>query len=283
MLNMIRMELFRMFKTKSLYVIWFILAAIILFTTGLTADEMKTYTMEEKQEMYEYAVGQRESENVNLGMDVTAPTKPGEEVSVFDLFYANIKGKVVALLMVIFVVLYSTADMTSGFVKNIAGQVRDRGGLVFAKAVSLFIYTVLTILLFVVIQAVSNAVFFDSFVWGKIDEFLQYGALQTLLHFALLMIVMCLAIVIRNNVISMVIGVCLCMNVTVIFYGFLDKIIAGMGIENFHVIDYTVSGRMMFLEMNVTSKAAGMSAAVAAAFIAVMLVICTTVFKKRDI
>ena len=39
MLNMIRMELYRMFKTKSLYVIWLVLAAGILFTTGLSADE----------------------------------------------------------------------------------------------------------------------------------------------------------------------------------------------------------------------------------------------------
>ena len=87
MLNMIRMELYRMFKTKSLYVIWLVLAAGILFTTGLSADEMKTYTMEEKQEMYEYATGQQKSDTVNLGMDVTVPTKPGDTVSVFDLFY----------------------------------------------------------------------------------------------------------------------------------------------------------------------------------------------------
>ena len=110
MLNMIRMELYRMFKTKSLYVIWLVLAAGILFTTGLSADEMKTYTMEEKQEMYEYATGQQKSDTVNLGMDVTVPTKPGDTVSVFDLFYGNIKGKFLALFMVIFAVLYSTAD-----------------------------------------------------------------------------------------------------------------------------------------------------------------------------
>ncbi len=34
MLNMIRMEMYRMFKTKCMYIIWFILAAGILFTTG---------------------------------------------------------------------------------------------------------------------------------------------------------------------------------------------------------------------------------------------------------
>lgn len=283
MLNMIRMELYRMFKTKSLYVIWLVLAAGILFTTGLSADEMKTYTMEEKQEMYEYATGQQKSDTVNLGMDVTVPTKPGDTVSVFDLFYGNIKGKFLALFMVIFAVLYSTADMTSGVIKNIAGQVRDRRGLVFAKGVSLFVYTVLTMLIFTGIQTISNALFFDELVFGPVKEFLQYAGIQTLLHFALLIIVMCIAIVLRNNVISMMLSVCLCMNVLVIFYSFLDNLIAKAHIKNFHVLEYTVTGNISFLETNVTAKMAVTALAVSIAFVIVMIEVCSTVFKKRDI
>ena len=283
MLNMIRMELYRMFKTKSLYVIWLVLAAGILFTTGLSADEMKTYTMEEKQEMYEYATGQQKSDTVNLGMDVTVPTKPGDTVSVFDLFYGNIKGKFLALFMVIFAVLYSTADMTSGFIKNIAGQVRDSRGLVFAKGVSLFVYTVLTMLIFTGIQTISNALFFDELVFGPVKEFLQYAGIQTLLHFALLIIVMCIAIVLRNNVISMMLSVCLCMNVLVIFYSFLDNLIAKAHIKNFHVLEYTVTGNISFLETNVTAKMAVTALAVSIAFVIVMIEVCSTVFKKRDI
>lgn len=283
MLNMIRMELYRMFKTKSLYVIWLVMAAGILFTTGLSAGEMKTYSMEEKQEMYEYATGQQKSDTVNLGMDVTVPTKPGDTVSVFDLFYGNIKGKFLALFMVIFAVLYSTADMTSGFVKNIAGQVRDRRGLVFAKGVSLFVYTVLTMLIFTGIQTISNALFFDELVFGPVKEFLQYAGIQTLLHFALLIIVMCIAIVLRNNVISMMLSVCLCMNVLVIFYSFLDNLIAKAHIKNFHVLEYTVTGNISFLETNVTAKMAVTALAVSIAFVIVMIEVCSTVFKKRDI
>lgn len=283
MLNMIRMELYRMFKTKSLYVIWLVLVAGILFSTWMTADEMKTSTMEEKQETYEYATGQQKSETVNLGMDVTVPTKPGDTVSVFDLFYGNIKGKFLALFMVIFAVLYSTADMTSGFIKNIAGQVRDRRGLVFAKGVSLFVYTVLTMLIFTGIQTISNALFFDELVFGPVKEFLQYAGIQTLLHFAFLMIVMCIAIVLRNNVISMMLSVCLCMNVLVIFYSFLDNLIAKAHIKNFHVLEYTVTGNISFLETNVTAKMAVTALAVSIAFIIVMIEVCSTVFKKRDI
>ena len=46
MLNMIRMELFRMFKTKSLYVIWTIFAVLMIVTTALTAGEMDAYSLE---------------------------------------------------------------------------------------------------------------------------------------------------------------------------------------------------------------------------------------------
>lgn len=126
MLNMIRMELFRMFKTKSLYVIWTIFAVLMIVTTALTAGEMDAYSLEDRQQNYEYAMEEQESGQVNLGMDVTPPTKPGEQVSVFDMFFANIKGKAVAVFMIIFTILYSTADVTSGFVKNIAGQVKKQ-------------------------------------------------------------------------------------------------------------------------------------------------------------
>ena len=53
MFNMIRMELFRMFKTKSLYVIWAAMAACLFFANSLSAEEIQTYSIEEKQEMYE--------------------------------------------------------------------------------------------------------------------------------------------------------------------------------------------------------------------------------------
>ena len=35
MLNIIKMDLYRMLKTQSMYVIWIVLAAILLITTSL--------------------------------------------------------------------------------------------------------------------------------------------------------------------------------------------------------------------------------------------------------
>lgn len=282
MLNMIRMELFRMFKTKSLYVIWAAMAACLFFANSLSAEEIQTYTMEEKQEMYEAAMSD-EDEDIIFGMYVTLPTKPGEAVSVFDGFYANVHGKFVALFMVIFTVLYATADITSGYVKNIAGQVKNRGNLILAKSVALLLYTIFTMLLFTGAQMLSNAVLYNEFVMGPGKEFFQYAALQTLLHFALIMVIMCIAVVLHNNVISMMISVCLCMNVLVMLYGVVDKAVTKIGIQDFHIMDYTVSGKIVNLGMNAAPKTMGMAVMVGVVFIVVMLAISMTVFKKRDI
>lgn len=281
MLNMIRMELFRMFKTKSLYVIWMVMIACVFLTNGLSAEEIKTYSMEEKQEMYEAAMDGEESGN--LGMDVTLPTKPGADVSVFDGFYANVKGKFIALFMVIFTVLYATADITSGYVKNIAGQVRNRGNLIFAKAVALLLYVVLTMLLFIGVQMLSNAISYQKLVMGPGKEFFQYAAMQTFLHFALVMVIMCVAVVLRNNVISMMISVCVCMNVLIMLYGVVDQAVEKLGIHDFHMMDYTVSGKIVNLGMNAAPKTMGMAVMVGVVFIVVMLAISMTVFQKRDI
>lgn len=281
MLNMIRMELFRMFKTKSLYVIWMVMAACVFLTNSLSAEEILTFSMEEKQEMYEAAMDGEESGN--LGMDVTLPTKPGEDVSVFDGFYANVKGKFIALFMVIFTVLYATADITSGYVKNIAGQVRNRGNLIFAKAAALLLYVVLTMLLFIGVQMLSNAISYQKLVMGPGKEFFQYAAMQTLLHFALVMVIMCVAVVLRNNVISMMISVCVCMNVLIMLYGVVDQAVEKLGIHDFHMMDYTVSGKIVTLGMNAAPKTIGMAALVGIVFIVVMLAISMTVFQKRDI
>lgn len=281
MLNMIRMELFRMFKTKSLYVIWMVMIACVFLTNSLSAEEILTFSMEEKQEMYEAAMDGEESGN--LGMDVTLPTKPGADVSVFDGFYANVKGKFIALFMVIFTVLYATADITSGYVKNIAGQVRNRGNLIFAKAAALLLYVVLTMLLFIGVQTLSNAISYQKLVMGPGKEFFQYAALQTLLHFALIMVIMCIAVVLHNNVISMMISVCVCMNILIMLYGVVDQAVEKLGIHDFHMIDYTVSGKIVNLGMNAAPKAMGMAALVGIVFIVVMLAISMTVFQKRDI
>ena len=125
MLNMIKMDLYRMFRTKSLYVIWIVLAVALLITTSLCKTDYDS--LNEEDAVQQEQIAEPTAENMNVGMMVMLPTEPGEKVTVFDIFFANSQGKFYALFLVIFAVLFSTADISSGYIKNIGGQVGNRG------------------------------------------------------------------------------------------------------------------------------------------------------------
>ena len=225
MLNMIKMEIYRMLHTRSAYVILIVLTGCVLFTNIMSRDEYRADTRkaaEASVDMVQVSPSSPDEsgeETPNLGMTVTLPTTPGEQVTVFDLFAANIQGRFIALFIAIFTILFSGADMSSGYVKNTAGQVRSRAALVAAKAVAVMVYTVFTILFFVAIEAISDALLFGALAWGDPGEFLPYLGAQTALHCAFMVVLCALTVIIRSSVLSMVLGVLLCQNLAIILYG----------------------------------------------------------------
>ena len=122
MLNMIKMDVYRMFRTKSMYVIWIILLASALLTSflskidydavnkewerqqavesqtdidGQTADVVNAQDIEQQQaaDSNKEQLSQQNTDNVNIGMSVELPTEPGKKVTVMDVFFSNAQGK----------------------------------------------------------------------------------------------------------------------------------------------------------------------------------------------
>lgn len=281
MLNLIKMDLYRMFRTKSLYVIWIVLAAALLFTTILCKTDYEI--LNEADAVQQEQVAELTTENINVGMMVTLPTEPGEKVTVFDIFFGNSQGKFYALFLVIFAVLFSTADISSGYIKNIGGQVQSRGALAISRAIALAVFTIMTLAGVFVFQAVANGIIFGYLEWGDARAILLYFATEVVLHYALVLICMTIAVTLKNNVISMVIAVCLTMNVMTIVYGLVNNAIQKMGIQNFQIYEYTITGKLSLLPMNPGGKECLAAFGVALAFIVATIVAGSVVFQKRDI
>ena len=281
MLNLIKMDLYRMFRTKSLYVICIVLAAALLFTTILCKTDYEI--LNEADAVQQEQVAELTTENINVGMMVTLPTEPGEKVTVFDIFFGNSQGKFYALFLVIFAVLFSTADISSGYIKNIGGQVQSRGALVISRAIALAVFTIMTLAGVFVFQAVANGIIFGYLEWGDARAILLYFATEVVLHYALVLICMTIAVTLKNNVISMVIAVCLTMNVMTIVYGLVNNAIQKMGIQNFQIYEYTITGKLLLLPMNPGGKECLAAFGVALAFIVATIVAGSVVFQKRDI
>jgi len=279
MFNMIKMDLARMFKSKSMFVIGIIFAAMIFSTSFLlktiSEDEKMSQLMEQSQEAA--------SDNTDVGISVSIVPEEDGKVSVLNDLYGNTNGKVMILFMVIFTVIYSSADYTSGFIKNIAGQVKNRGMLVVSKAVCLFIYTVIFFAFYLLVQIISDGVILGYFKIGDVGDLFSYLGVELLLHYAIVILVMSLTIIIRNNLISMIVSVCMCMNLFTLMYNGIDKIISKAGIDDFSILKYTLTGNVSLLlpgaEAGDNVRCIVMSLIFGLAF----LIIGSIVFKKRDV
>ena len=216
-------------------------------------------------------------------MSVELPTEPGKKVTVMDVFFSNAQGKFYALFLVIFAVMFATADIKSGYIKNIGGQVSQRGMLIVSRAVALALFTAITFAGIFVFQAAANMLAFKCVVWGNWKEIIPYFLTELTLHYAFVLICMAIAVIIKNNVISMTLSVCLTMNIMSIVYAFIDYVVNRKGLHNFSIYKYTVTGRMAMLPMNAGREDVVSSMCVAATFIIIMLSLSSYIFQKRDI
>ena len=204
MLNMLKMDLYRMFCTRSMYVIWIVMAVVIVATTALVKMDFDAINAENPAQ--EEQLTKAGTEDVNVGINVELPTQRGESITVFDVFYANSMSRFYALFLVIFAVIFSTADINSGYIKNIGGQVKNRGALIVSRAAALAVFTLITMAGVFLLQAVSNFIYFREVEWGNLNAFLAYFFTESALHYALVLICMAIAVILKNNVISMVIS-----------------------------------------------------------------------------
>lgn len=279
MFNMIKMDLYRMFRSKSLYIIGIIFVAIIFSTSAM----VKFMTQDEKMsQMIEQAQSSTEDKQ-NVGMSISInPTSDGK-VSVLDDLYGNVSGKAIALFLVIFTVIYASADYTSGYIKNIAGQVRNRAMLIGSKAVCLFIYTVMFFIVYVGIQTLSDTLILGYFKFGNVSRFFTYLGVELLLHYAMVLLVMTITVIIRNNLISMIISVCLCMNVFTLIYNAVDKLIEKIGVKDFSVFEYTLTGNITSMLPAANTDDIVRCVVVSIIFGVLFVAAGSIVFKKRDV
>lgn len=298
MLNIIKMELLRMFKSKSLYVVWGIMICLIILTTymvkwdndrvleEITEDEVQAEEYDEDSgdfALFMPGVDTLPEQNVNLGMTVMLPNEPGEDITLFDMMFGNIQGKCMALFIVIFAVIYSTADISSGYIKNFGGQITRRSSLIIAKAVALFVYTAITMGIFALVQFVSNGIFLGYMKLGNPAEFGCYMAIQLLLHFAFAVICMMIAVLTRSNLISIIVSICLCMNVMTLLYNAVDRLLEKLHVKDFQMLEYTVTGQISMLPMQAGENEVARAMFVSVFFIAVSAALGCIIFEKRDI
>lgn len=259
---------------------------VFLVMTAISTVLCKTELEDAKiqQSNYESTLEQADTQTqtTNVGISVILPTKPGEKASVYDMFYANVQGKEVALFLVIFAVMFSLADFKSGFIKNIGGQARKRFYLIASKTIVLTMFTVILFVLFLLFQALCNQVILGYLKWGDTGDLLTYFGTELVLHAAFAIFIMALSIIIQSNAASMILAIVLSIDLAVILYSMFDRFVQKYADVDFHIMDYLVTGKISALPMAAQTSDIQSALLVSAAFIAGSLAVCGIVFQKRD-
>ena len=296
MFNAIRMDVYRLFKTKSTYIILVIMIALSVMGTGLmsvmtemTGAESQQVQTEQMSDNADYA-GEDDQFNEDtegaqsqLSVSVSESDPDENDNSVLSFAMSDIAGLQAGLFIVIFTVVFSMADMNSGFIKSIGGQVKGRGVLIVSKMVAIAIFTAIVIIADFLTELIAVNIFFDDAVVGSASEIVRLLSSQFVLNFALAVLMMAIAIIIKNNVVSMIIGVCMCSGIFELIFMGINYLMDKIGFSDFDINNILITGKIQNVTIGADAADIGYALLTAAIYIAVSVLAVYNVFKHRDI
>lgn len=296
MFNAIRMDVYRLFKTKSTYIILVIMLAMSVMGTGLmsvmtemTVAERQQVQTEQMSDNADYA-GEDDQFNEDtegaqsqLSVSVSEIDPDENDNSVLSFAMSDISGLQAGLFIIIFTVLFSMADINSGFIKSIGGQVKGRGVLIVSKMAAIAIFTAIVIIADFLTELIAVNIFFDDAVVGSASEIVRLLSSQFVLKFALAVLMMAIAIIIKNNVVSMIIGVCMCSGIFELIFMGINYLMDKIGFSDFDINNILITGKIQNVTIGADAADIGYALLTAAIYIAVSVLAVYNVFKHRDI
>lgn len=269
MLNLIKMDLYRLFKTKSLKtgliisaMISFVTIAIIAFLSNLvpqlSPDSQVTMT-----EMMPF-VNWRNS------------------VSFYDIILTatNVLSLMVsAVLASIFI----NEEQINGYIKNIAGQVKNKGMMIVAKFVALAVMTLFVLIAYTAGATVSGFVFFNKVItYEGLTQFLAVFGTKYVIYLSVNAIILFLCTLTKSKTLSVAVGVIFGSGASIIVYNIISTFIGIVLKLEVPVASYVPDGLVFGLTMTAPSAEIIKAIAVAVVYIVVFIVASMVVMKKRD-
>lgn len=188
MFNLIRMNLYRMAKTKSVWMVLLCMAMFCVFSCS-----MEKIDLEEMQKKVDTSTGligvYTGEDNLEMegsfGIAVKVPDKENGEIPTFLEFYnSDVASGIILVFLTIGCVMYFIGEIKSGFLKNIAGQTKHKPDIFLSKIFVNIVYVLVSLVIYGVVQ------FFSLWFLLKDQYVFRFGA-EHLKETGVLLLVMC--------------------------------------------------------------------------------------------
>lgn len=250
MLNLIKMDVYRMFHTVSTWVMCFVVIAVTAFAVFMTAVDLDAIKESGVANTIEPGL-QIEENEVNLNFGIYSNTKGEwitEDITFAGLLETQLASGFFMIVSLIFVSIFVHADQKNGYIKNIAGQIPYKWMTVISKAVAVMVQLLLQFIIMAVSMYIGGKIAFgEQLVWGNTVELGKVLGGQYILHLGFAYLILGLCIVFKSVSLSMTLGILLsCKVVTLAYFGINQLVESVLKIEGFDIGKYAI-------EMNVSS------------------------------
>ena len=264
-MSLIRMNIYRFIKTKSVYILLLITAIIVGL---LTMDQISGAAAVDYEIMQQAGIDMEESA-VGITLAVTPVTSVG--VMSTELIGSGI----VLVFTAIFAALFHNAERAGGYLKNLNSCAGAKEQVFFAKVIPVMLYVLLNLLIIPLVVKVLGMPGMDILT----KDFMIYMVVEWLLHTAYGIFVLMIMEVTRNLVAGILSGIFVGMGVSVMLIGFVENAFHGNGIISGHML--VQMARVLTLENIMSSLIPALITGVIS--FVLYLVIGTLTFKKKDI
>ncbi len=292
MINVFRMELYRVTHSVSTWLMIVIYFGLYLFAGGvmgmLTGNseiavdfQRQLFGIESSLEEMQGTAGLTMELDAEAAMIISEQM---EGVSDFaETFNMCMMGNMVVLILSVFIGMHGTGHVVTGFQKNLAGSTRKWHFVVSNLLICLLFNAVLILLGMLALRLVMLFTH-DTVTMSSMSDFLRYCGTYLLLSTAYGMFGAAVSDLTRNRVASIAVPVIYCTVASSLLYQIVNLFVnTTLGFENFVVEEYMPYGCIYYLLFNDTPERYLKAVVSAAAVILICMAVSIFGKRKQDI
>lgn len=247
MLNLIKMDLYRMFSMASFYVIiclFSIECVLMVYSSTMESDPLY--------------------------------------LSIADLIMTTPSTPFITLFTGIFSALFLIADKSSQFIKNYGGQLKHRCSRIFSKIICIIIYNILFSAITILLLIVSDKIFKTNLELGFDADFFRYYALAFLGNIAFCIVIVLISTLFKSTIPVVILPILISTNVFSIIFSGVDNILHRIGID-FSTQKYMLSENIYKLPWLEGTDNISFFVLLFLGYSIISAILSCIIFKKKDI
>jgi ABC-2 type transport system permease protein len=145
------------------------------------------------------------------------------------------------LYLAVFTVYFYMSEFNSGFYKNYIGMRHARIHSVLVKIIVQALFTLLLFAVMLLVDLGGRQLFFGQAALGDLGGLLKLLLGQLLLHIAFSVLMLCVAMLARNTLLSLAVGIVLALNVPGMLLAVLEDALGSLRLARYLLVNTIVS------------------------------------------